>query len=163
QYFAWSADGRFVAAQAADTVCVWEVASGAEQLRADVRSLAVKLGPHGLALSPDGRRLACSGVGKNGDVLLWDVPGRSLLRKLDPAGKRSYVAGVQFSRDGRCLYVGCGNGALVTWDMRTGEEHKRLQGAPCELRFLAFNLDGTRLAYAAFGSGVHLSDLETGR
>src|SRR5262249_5197114 len=79
------------------------------------------------------------------------------------AGKRSYVAGVQFSRDGRCLYVGCGNGALVTWDMRTGEEHKRLQGAPCELRFLAFNLDGTRLAYAAFGSGVHLSDLATGR
>ena len=71
---ALSHDGTRVAGGAVDGVRVWDVESGAEQLRLEVHEGDVWT----LAFSPDGRFLSVA-AGKNG--ILWDArTGRRLLR-----------------------------------------------------------------------------------
>ena len=119
----FSADGTLVATAVADSwgpsvVKVLDAVSGAERLSLAGHRYQV----HGLAFSPDGRRLAsaASAIGllrTEAEVKLWDVAGGRELLTLPAIGK----GGLTFSPDGlRLSYVSAtkhsGDAEVQVWD-----------------------------------------------
>lgn len=111
-----------------------------------------------LELSPDGKILAS---GAEDGVVLWDLPGRKLLRRLTKTPK---VRSLSFSADGKLVLVGAGQpGALTNsatlFDVETGKElsNRDIRGA-CRT---ALTPDGKRLCFVGVKcAGV--IDLATG-
>ena len=103
-----------------------------------------------VSFSRDGKRLA---VGWNdGQVDLWDVPGRRLIRTLTDR-EDTQDAHVSFSPVRNLLAATFGPGVVTLYDLDSGKESKLWQ-APDQGRWavarLAFSLDGSKLAiYAA--------------
>lgn len=71
---------------------------------------------HGLAFSPDGRRLATSDI--LGAMYVWDAKSGKQLLELD--GGISSDDALAFSPDGRLLASGGENQNIITWDAQTG-------------------------------------------
>jgi WD40 repeat protein len=74
------------------------------------------------AITPDGATLATGGI--RGDLILWDVAGRRLIRRVPGAG--SSVRAMTFAPDGARLAAlvnlpEAGSVALRVWDVATGE------------------------------------------
>jgi WD40 repeat protein/tRNA A-37 threonylcarbamoyl transferase component Bud32 len=107
---------------------------------------------YSLAFTPDGRTLAAVTV--DGRVTLWDVEGRSLLRRLSAGGE---VLGVSISADGAILatpgpedWVGAYNdpaeGGVNRWEVATGEALDTIAlGVPAG--DVAFGPAGSTLAF----------------
>ncbi|MCU0915865.1 MAG: serine/threonine protein kinase, partial [Planctomycetes bacterium] len=113
---AFSDDGTQAASVALDgTVAIWN--SSSFQLIAAFKGHMQ--GAHAVAFSPDGRRLATSGNGRDA-VKLWDL---STFRELTMLPGQGFVFGsTAFSRDGRWL-TACGNeGELNLWRTPLWEE-----------------------------------------
>jgi eukaryotic-like serine/threonine-protein kinase len=77
------------------------------------------LGAHGVAFSPDGRRLATSSNGREA-IKLWDLPTRRELMRL--AGQGSSFGGAAFSPDGKWLAARNGKNELQLWYAPSWEE-----------------------------------------
>src|SRR5262249_39230315 len=107
----------------------------------------------GVALSPDGRYLAC--VGGDRAVRLWDLTEGREVRAFTAAdphpGGRGDPYAVAFSPDGRRL-AAAGEGAIKFWDVTTGEEVYSIPLQVLEsFSALAFSPDGGHLV----GAGVN--------
>jgi WD40 repeat protein/DNA-binding SARP family transcriptional activator len=104
--------------------------------------------PRGLAISPDGRRLAVTQ--DDGTVDLLDTrtfAARGSFRALD-----GYAAAVAFSPDGRTLAVTGKRGRVTLWDARTLRPAGELRGLPpVHAQTLAFSPAGRLLAAASVG------------
>jgi WD40 repeat protein len=122
-----SADGRRLAAGGAGQlrlVRVWDLASG--KLLHTLRKGRPPV--VSLALSPDGKMLACAARGRNSVQIIDLTTGQGLrfFRK-----HRQTLSDVTFSPDGK-LVASCafGEGLVRLWDPRTGTETKVLPLAP---------------------------------
>ncbi|MBL9149766.1 MAG: protein kinase [Phycisphaerae bacterium] len=69
-----------------------------------------------LAFSPDGSTLAASG--REGTVVLWDVPSRRATLTL--SGEQANITALAFTPDGSRLATGNTLGGIVLWDLETG-------------------------------------------
>ncbi len=84
-----------------------------------------------IAVSPDGQKIAASGLG--GAVWVWAADGTPLLQA---KGTREGVEGIAFSSDGASLFVGLGadpaltTGRLKVWDLRRLRPRKIVLDAP---------------------------------
>ena len=110
-----------------------------------------------VAFSPDGTRLATTGVGGQSKVRIWDPATGRQLAELSHGDK---VVAAAFSPDGTRLATGSFGDAIVRiWDPATGQQlaklsHGRLSynGLAARLwrgprvQAVAFSPDGTRLA-----------------
>jgi WD40 repeat protein len=109
---------RFAVAESDDgAVCLWDVATGKELQRLDVRHADGS--PAGLcaaAFSPDGRTLAAAAYGENG-IDLWEVATGQVRRRLP--GHQDQVLCLDFSPDGRFLVSGSDDGTALVWDLVT--------------------------------------------
>jgi WD40 repeat protein len=95
---------------------------------------------HGVAFSPDGRRLAC-GVGNA--IKVWDVAlGWA---SLSLTGHLASVRAVTFSPDGRRIVSGSDDNTLKVWDAERGQELLTLNGHTGAVRCTAFSPDGRRI------------------
>ncbi|MCY2995235.1 MAG: WD40 repeat domain-containing protein [Planctomycetota bacterium] len=111
-----------------------------------------------LAFSPDGKTLA---VGGYEEVLLWDLGGAKLAKRIATAGQ---VGAVAFLKDGKTLVVGTGtpssSGAVVALDVATGKEAFRFAGPTDVVHSLALSPDGKFLAASGPYEPVHVWNLD---
>ncbi|MFO0807749.1 MAG: WD40 repeat domain-containing protein [Gemmataceae bacterium] len=125
---AWFTDGTRVASAGRDgTVKAWELATGSEVFSSHTPGGWA----HGVAVSPDGKRLA-SIHGNRRTVRLWDAATGALVRDLEPgAGKElpfGELAAVAFHPDGKSVAAGVPGAGLVFWDVATGKQGRTIPG-----------------------------------
>jgi RNA polymerase sigma factor (sigma-70 family) len=115
----------------------------------------------GLAVTPDGKRLAT--CGPQDGIKVWDIAADRLVHSFNHKGREP--SAVAISPDGKLL-AACyrDDGVIRFWDLARGEEVRVLKGHPHGVRSLAFSPDGARLASGgAEGDGsLRLWDLTTG-
>jgi WD40 repeat protein len=117
--------------------------------------------PNVIALSPDGKTLACNaGPGYwDSAIYLWDVATAKSLGKIetrDPAFR-----GLVFSPDGKTLLTWHA-GAVRLWDVAARRE-KFAAAAHCmEISALAFSPDGKHVASGSFDASVRVWEVATG-
>jgi WD40 repeat protein/serine/threonine protein kinase len=167
---AFSSDGRYLVSAGGDErgkngeVRLWDATTYEEILAIEGLN---KSGVRGLALSPDGQRLAISFEG-DPEVKVWDAQiGRELLTLRGHA--RGHVKCVAFSPDGRWIASGSGtinkrdDGDVKIWDSQTGRERLTLGGQIGGVQCVAFSPDGRRLAAGGMDQSVKIWDLATGQ
>jgi WD40 repeat protein len=121
-----------------------------------------------LALSPDGRTVACgrAKITIFGDavptrITLWDVMTGREVMQLD--GHDDWVWSVAFSPDGKHLASGGGDGRVVVWDVRTARRMQELRGRRgSSVLSVAFTPDGREVVSGGLDDHVHVWDLSTG-
>ncbi len=137
-----SADKRWVATvDRAGKVSVWRVSDGWRTLHLRAAESRV----HGVALSPDGARLAVASL--DGAIRVWDVRTGKLVHTL-----RAHIGAalaVTFSGDGRLLASGGVDRTVVLWDVGRGSAVARLKGHADSVTAVVFCARGGRLASAA--------------
>jgi sugar lactone lactonase YvrE/tRNA A-37 threonylcarbamoyl transferase component Bud32 len=112
-----------------------------------------------LAISPDGKWLACGGQG--GTVKLWDLATGKEPRTL--LGHKSRVNSLAFSADGRLLASCSHDRTARTWNPATGRELNSFVGHRDWVAGVAFSPDGKTLATTSNDRTVRLWDVETGQ
>jgi WD40 repeat protein len=110
-----------------------------------------------LAASPTGRTVAV--MYADGAVVLWDVPGRRQVGRVD-VGQRQYARDMVFSHDGGTLAISYGREVLL-WDVRR-HVSRSFQHPELEAYELAFTADDRRLVVADSAGVVRIWDLRRG-
>ncbi|MGH7553741.1 MAG: WD40 repeat domain-containing protein, partial [Longimicrobiales bacterium] len=109
--------------------------------------------------------LATGGNIYDGNVLLWDVPSRSVVRTLS-SGELLPIAMLLFSPEGGTIgVVSSAAESLYLWDVATGQQTLgpvSLEGRAGESLGVAFNPDGSLLATVERG-GIVLRELDAAR
>ncbi len=137
---------------------VWDVTGG--QLERGFRGHSGEI--HGLACSPDGKRLASAGA--DGTVRLWDTAAGQTLHEFRLAV--SPLGPLVFSHDGRRL-AACGGGreipaTVIVCDGSTGNVVTTLKGHGGNVLDVAFTPDGKRLVTAGADRSARVWVAETG-
>ena len=149
----YSPDGTRIASIDDGGVQVWDAATGQVLLRVPMGTP----GNRGIAFSPDGKRLAVAGDGKDAEV--WDsVTGEKLLTLHPPPfpGEPFCCYLIDYSPDGKYIITlngRAGNGrAVMVWDAVSGKE---VPGTSFDASAMAFSPDGKHLALAADKTNIY--------
>ncbi len=114
-----------------------------------------------LAFSPDGKTLA---VGGYQEVLLWDLPGVKLAKRVGVGQLGDFVHSLMFRKDGRFLAVGEGlpriSGAVRILDLQTGQAAVTFQEPKDAVYVLALSPDGKLLAAGAADGSLCVWNLD---
>jgi WD40 repeat protein len=114
---AFSANGRMMASYSEGWINLWDVDAGTLRRRIRYPRAETCL----LALAPDGKTVAATGVPSHEDfgevaIRLYEVETGEPVLTLEPAEDRADV--MAFSPDGTKLLTGSERGSAVIWDMR---------------------------------------------
>jgi RNA polymerase sigma factor (sigma-70 family) len=94
---------------------IWDAATGKQRMR-----IAQTGWIRGIALSPDGSKLASSSLGDD-TVTIWDLATGKAIYRLAGHGKLGGRRAVLFTKDGKSLLSWGDDMYLRKWDMRTGK------------------------------------------
>ncbi|KAJ7842474.1 hypothetical protein B0H14DRAFT_3868883 [Mycena olivaceomarginata] len=152
---AFSPDGTRVASGSADTIRVWDVATG--------QQIGDPLAGHtdsvkSVAFSPDGKRIASGSRDKT--IRVWDAATGQQVG--DPlTGHTDFVKSVVFSPDGTRIASGSRDRTIRVWDAATGQQ----VGNPLtdSMGPVAFSPDGTRIASGSRDRTIRVWDAATGQ
>jgi WD40 repeat protein len=111
-----------------------------------------------MAVSPDGRRLACEASGYS--VYVWQVPGAEPPLQIR---LKAHPQRVAFTPDGRWLTVGTTDGELLLYDPVTGKAGRRLVKLAKEPMVLAYAPDGKTVAWGGYENDIRLIDRPSGK
>ncbi len=120
-------------------------------------------------ISADGKRLASFGQHQirnekdepqAGVVQIWDIETKKELAKIKTAS--SQVHCVQFSPDGKQIFIGGQNVAVEAWDVATGKSLRQYLTRSNGVQKLFVSPDGTKLAGTSPDGHVQIWDVATG-
>lgn len=114
---------------------------------------------HGIAISPDGKRIAT--VGNHSRIQVWDIETGTWMFDV-PLGKTGVISSVAFSADGTLLASPTENYSVGLWSAATGNEVRRLSGHPYHVSRIAISADGRRLAAHVSKRVRSANDVEPG-
>jgi WD40 repeat protein len=145
-----SADGKLAALRLynVDQPKLWDLETGKESMH----KLPADTKAKGVVLSPDGKTLAV--IVPGGEVLLWDVEGGSLRKKLTGKAKNDIYL-VRFSADGKTL-AWAGFDSVRVWDVATGKLRAEMPFASANR--VALSGDGNVLATTS-GQSISVWDV----
>jgi WD40 repeat protein/serine/threonine protein kinase len=116
-------------------------------------------GVEGVAVSPDGRRIATA----SGDTTakIWDAAsGREMFTL---KGHRDWIRSVAFSPDGSRIVTASHDQTARVWDAATGQELFRLKGHSYVVASALFSPDGHRIVTGSWDKTAKVWDADTGR
>jgi WD40 repeat protein len=165
-------DGRLLAATADGHVDTW---SGEPSFKlaghlgpADESGLDVSASPIedrvlAIDFSPDGKLLALgSGIpSRSGQVQLWDVAGRMMLREIADSHSDT-VFDVAFSRDGVFLATGAADKFAKVFDVASGALQRSFEGHTGHVMSVAWKADGSVLATGGADNAIKAWTTATG-
>lgn len=166
-----SPDGERIVTEfggASERAELWNVVRGNKI--ADLSSAASKCfcnrSIYSVAYSPDDKVVA---IAFGGMVFLWDVQTGKLLNRLIDSrmeGEYSHKGAVLhflFSKTGRIIITGAGDGTSKSWNVETGELLHTFKGHKLEVSSLALSPDEKVLATGSRNQEVKLWDVVTGK
>ena len=112
----------------------------------------------GLAVSPDGKRIASGSFDKT--VKVWDAEAGAELMTLH--GHEDRVGPVSFSPDGRKIASGSKDTTIKLWDAESGSELMTLRGHGKGIRSVGFSSDGKRIISSSPDGTIKVWDMATG-
>ncbi len=154
--FAFSPDGEIMASGMEDSsVGLWQVSDGVL-----LRTLATHPNPYysagKLAISPDGKVLACvyyNYANTDYTIWLWQIEDGSLLHKLE--GHTNYVNSIAFSPDSQFLVSGGKDATVRLWRVADGAL-RGVMSHPNEVTAVTFSPNGQTLASSSMTGSVRL-------
>ena len=159
---AFAPDARLLVASGEDgRVIAWELPVGkigAATAPTPRFTAMTSKGLLALAVSPDGRRIACGGPDRT--IRLIDAADGRIAKTFEPASES--ILSLAFAPDGRSLASGGDQGALALWDVETGRVVRMFEGHYQLINRLAFQPGGRRLASAGGDGLIKIWDPETG-
>lgn len=116
-----------------------------------------------LAFSPDGTLLATGGgePSRNGELMLWNVPERKLVRKVEEAHSDT-ISDVEFSRDGELVVSGASDKFVKVFHVKDGTLLRAYEGHTDHVLGVAFKADQSSLASAGADNAIKIWNVETG-
>jgi WD40 repeat protein len=146
----FSPDGKLLAIQCDEDVCLFEMATGKERCRLRAPGSANSA----MCFSPDSKLLTTN----SGDevIRLWDVVHGKLLRGL--IGHQGSVATVAFAPRGDVLASGSSDGTVRLWKVSSGEELRSFEGHQGSVQRVVFADDGRLIISAASDNCVIVWD-----
>jgi WD40 repeat protein len=135
-----------------NTIRLWDAITGQMVQRLHSGKTTV----HDLEFSPDGRRLV--GVEESARIRVWDVPDRTLVRRIPLPSRPQSVTFV----DNRFLLIGLYNGPIHLLDLESGDVVKTFHGHLSAVRALTISPDGLTLASGSEDGTVRLWQMSTG-
>ncbi|MGO9469305.1 MAG: protein kinase domain-containing protein [Isosphaeraceae bacterium] len=161
---ALSADGsRLVTAGPGPRVTVWDTRPNPSvRTFEEAESAGITAFPPSsaasIALSPDGRRVACAGGAM--PITVRDVEDGRVL--LSFGGGSVSIQTIAYSPDGRYIASGGSDKLVHIWDAAHGRERLTLKGHGASVGRVAFSPDGTMLASSGLGGLVRNWDVASG-
>jgi WD40 repeat protein/mono/diheme cytochrome c family protein len=116
-----------------------------------------------ILFSSDGKTLIASGgtPARFGEVQVWDVPSRKLLRAVRLTSDT--VFGASLSPDGKTVAVGCADNSLRLVDVATGKELQKIPHHENWVLSTVFGVNGKRIVSAGRDQAAKLTDVTNGQ
>lgn len=155
---AFSPNGRYIVASNRDQIIrVWDTETG--KVVSEFETLATcRATITCIALSPDGRKIACGG---EQTIFVWDTQiGRVVLLLEEHI---EYVSSVAFSPNGKLIASGSLDTTVCIWDGETGNiVSGPLDKHTSDVCAVAFSFDSTRMVSGSADNRIFIWDVETG-
>ncbi len=145
---ALSPDRKTLVWQLGPTTLVWDL----QTRKIRLKHFQPHPGTSAVAISPDGKLVACHRGGPPHVVQLWDRSAGEEVAELQ--GFAGHVYRMAFSPDGKALATGDEFGTIRLFDVATTKEVESLKGHGGAIRALVFAPDGRWLYSAGFDSSV---------
>lgn len=173
---AWSPDGSRMADDNGNDVEIWQVGKATHKVSSPppakqrpvitsgtgrlIESYSLGYWANSVVWSPDGKRLAAASA--SGNITIWDVASRAVLRTLSGSGLLSAQA---WSPDGSHLAGATSAGDVVIWNTTTGEATTTCTNTTTAgaLNAVAWSPDGKQLALASSQTAISLCNVATGQ
>jgi WD40 repeat protein len=170
--FSAAGDGRVLAATADGHIDTWNLEPAfapaghlgpAAESGLDVSSSPIEDRVLAIDFSPDGKLLALgSGIpSRSGQVQLWDVAGRTMVREIADAHSDT-VFDVAFSRDGVFLATGAADKFAKVFDVASGALQRSFEGHTGHVLSIAWKADGSVLATGGADNAIKAWTTATG-